>query len=107
MIKSYNCSIDDLLAFPGGSLLTFSIITCHLAKVEVSIIQKKWHSNCHLGGIISSVVLVPVWVNKELRFVVVLTYLLFMPPPPDVGPMRGNVYLGFNKMFSNCFNKIC
>ena len=50
-----------------------------------------------IGGVVSSVVLVPIWVNNELRFVIVLVYLLSMPPPPDVGPMRVSVYLNVVK----------
>ena len=59
-----------------------------------------------IGGMLPPVVLVPVWVNNELRFIVVLTYPLSMPPPPDVGPTRVIVCLGFNKIVNNCFNEI-
>ena len=51
-----------------------------------------------VGGVFSPVVLVPVWVNDELRFIVGPAYLLSMPLPPDFGPMRVSIYFGFNKI---------
>ena len=106
MIKSYCCLIYGLQAFPGRLFLIFSIITCHLVKVEVSIMQKNdipivIYGMCNFFSGAG-----PVWVSDELRFVVVPVYLLFMPLAPDVGPFRVNVYLGFNKFADNCYNKI-
>ena len=58
-------------------------------------------------GMYSLVVLVPVWVDDELGFIVVQMYPLSMPPPPDFGPMRVSVYISLNQIFNLCFNKIC
>ena len=51
-----------------------------------------------IGGLFSPMVLVPVWVSDALRFIVVPMFPLPMPPPPDVGPMRVIVCLGFTKL---------
>ena len=58
------------------------------------------------GGMFSPVMLVPVLVNDELRFIVVPMYLLSMPPPPHFGPMMVSVYVVPNKTVNLCFRKI-
>ena len=60
-----------------------------------------------IGGVFSSVVLVPVWVNNELISVIVMMYLLSMPLPPYVGTMRVGIHHSFDKIVDNCFDKIC
>ena len=39
-------------------------------------------------------------VDHELRFVIVPAYLLSMPPPPDVGPMRVSSYHNLIKLLT-------
>ena len=51
------------------------------------------------------VVLVPVWVNNELRFLVVPGYPLSMPPPPDIGPMKVSSYLGSAGLLTTALTK--
>ena len=60
-----------------------------------------------IGRVFSSVMLVPVWVNNELQFVIVLMYPLSMPLPSDVGRMRVSIYHSFDKIVDNHFDKIC
>ena len=43
-----------------------------------------------IGSVVSTVALVPVWVNNELRFMIVLVDPLSMPLPADVESMRDN-----------------
>ena len=50
-----------------------------------------------IGGMFSPVVLIPVWVNDELRFIAVPMYLLSIPLPPNFGPMRLSIYFGLNE----------
>ena len=58
-----------------------------------------------IGGVISSVVLVPVWVNNEVRFMIALLYLLSMPLPPDVRPMRVHIYCNLIKLLTTVLTK--
>ena len=58
-----------------------------------------------VGGVISLVVLVPVWVNNELRFMIVPAYPLSMPLPPDVGTMRVSIYHNVIKLLKTVSTK--
>ena len=46
-----------------------------------------------------AVVPVPIWVNNELRFVLVLIHLASIPQ--DVGPMMVSCYFGFHNRIVN------
>ena len=58
-----------------------------------------------VGGVVSSMVLVLIWVNNELRFVIVLAYPLSMPPPPYVGPVRVSIYCVLIKFLTYILTK--
>ena len=79
-----------------------SLAECYFAFQSLHAIYQK--PKCHsfkrafqlqlIGGIFLPVVLVPVWVNNKLRFMVMPIYPLSMPLPPDIGPMRASCHLG-------------
>ena len=58
-----------------------------------------------IGGVLSSVVLVLVWVDNELSFVIVLAYPLSMPLPPHVGAMRVSIYCKLIKLLITVLTK--
>ena len=58
-----------------------------------------------VGGVFSSVVLVPVGVSNEVPFVIVLMYLLSMPLPPGGRPMRVSIYHNLIKLLTAVLTK--
>ena len=82
---------------PGDSwwnVSSLSVFSCHLADVEIHSFKMVFQPHgMILVAALVPVVLVPIWVNNELRYLLVPAYPVSIPP--DDRPMRVSCYFGF------------